>query len=188
MATAKKSSSTTAPKKANKGKSTTGSFSSTKTTRGRDIKATASSALTQQVRRKAKQASPVRLSDPFYKRMNAAAKINSRSVPKHLEHMVNIAESVTNLVTREELLDIQSGLKKIVVEKIEAPKVNKAALFDSLEDMRKSGALSQTVTTSKTKYQASLSQPGYLERINDDGSRDTGVFKGGKFTIAKDLA
>ncbi|KKL12752.1 hypothetical protein LCGC14_2532600, partial [marine sediment metagenome] len=115
------------------------------------------------------------------------AKINSRSVPKHLEYMVNIAESITGHVTREELLDVQSGLRKIVVEKIEAPRVDKAALFGAMESMRNSGALSQAVTAAETKYQASPSYPGYLERINDDGSRDIGMFKGGKFKIAKDL-
>ena len=149
-------------------------------------KATAGSVL-KVSKRKAKQAPPVRLSDPFYKRMNAAAKINSRSVPKQLEHMVNIAESITGRVTREELLDVQAGLSKIVIEKTEAPRVDKAALFGSMESMRKSGALSQAVTAAETKYQASPSHSGYLERINEDGSRDIGMFKGGKFKIAKDL-
>lgn len=137
---------------------------------------------------KVKQSSPIRLNEPFYKRMNAAAKLNSRSVPKHLEHMVSIAESVTNQVTREELLDIQSGLSKIVVEKIKTPRIDKLALFNSLENMRKSGTLSQAVTKAATKYQACPSHPGYLERINEDGSKDIGTFKGGKFKIAKEFA
>jgi len=137
---------------------------------------------------KGKQAPPVRLPDSFYKRINASAKINSRSVPKHLEHMVNIAESITGLVTREELLDVQSGLSKIVIEKIEAPKVDKASLFSSLESMRKSGTLTRAITASETKYQACTLHPGYLERINDNGSRDIGMFKKGKFVVAKGLA
>ena len=54
--------------------------------------------------------------------------------------------------------------------------------------MREAGTLSQTVTAAETKYQASPQHPGYLERINDDGSREIGMFKGGKFKMAKDLA
>jgi len=138
--------------------------------------------------RRTKQPPPVRLPDSLYKRVAAAAKINSRSVPKHLEHMVNIAESITGLVSREDLLNVQSGLSKLVVEKIEAPRVDKDVLFSSLESMRSAGTLSQTVTAAKTKYQASPSHPGYLERIKDDGTRDVGMFKGGKFKVAKDLA
>lgn len=187
MATVKSDTALTAPKKARKSKASTGSFITAKTSRGRDSKAIAGTMLSTQGKRKAKQAPPVRLSDPFYKRMYVAAKINSRSVPKHLEHMVNIAESISGRVTREELLDVQSGLRKIVVEKIEAPRVDKGALFGSLEIMRDSGTLSQAVSSAETKYQASPSHPGYLERINNDGSRDAGMFKGGKFKIARDL-
>ncbi len=137
--------------------------------------------------RKAKQSSPIRLSEPFYRRISASAVLNDRSIPKHLEYLINIAESVKNVLSREELLNVQAGLNKIVVEKIESPRVNKTTLFDSLEDMRHSGALSQSITTAETKYQASPNHPGYLERLNPDGSRDVGLFKGGKFKPAKGI-
>ena len=139
------------------------------------------------VKRKTKQPPPVRLHEAFYRRMNAAAKVNARSVPKQLEYMVSIAENVARHLTREELIDIESGLYKLVVTKTETPRVDKAALFDSMERMRSTGALSQAVTSAGTKYQACAAHPGYLERINDDGSRDIGMFKGGKFTVAKHL-
>ena len=138
-------------------------------------------------KRKTRQSSPVRLPEAFYKRVNAAAKVNSRSVPKQIEHMVNIAESIVDQVSREVLLEVQSGLSRIVVEKIEAPRVDKNVLCGSLEDMRSSGALSEAATTADIKYQASPTHHGYLERINADGSRDVGMFKGGKFRVAKDL-
>jgi len=137
--------------------------------------------------RHAKQSPPVRLSEAFYKRVKAAALISSRSVPKQLEHLVNIAESVNDLISRKDLLDVQSGLSKLVVEKTEAPRVDKKALFSSLNAMRSSGALSQAVTTAETKYHASAAHPGYLERVNSDGSRDIGMFKQGKFKLTKGL-
>lgn len=137
--------------------------------------------------RKTKQSSPVRLAEPFYKKMDAAARINSRSIPKQLEHMVNIAESVGEHVSREELLDIQAGLSKIVIEKIDAPRVDKVSLFGTLDSMRQSGALSQAVTRAGNKYQASKSHPGYLERINENGNLETGMFVNGKFKVNKEL-
>jgi len=49
--------------------------------------------------------------------MNAPAKLNSRSISKHLEHMVGIAERISGQVNLEDLLDIQFGISKLVVEK-----------------------------------------------------------------------
>jgi hypothetical protein len=134
--------------------------------------------------RKSKQSSPVRLSEAFYRRVSATAALNERSIPKHLEYMVNIAESVKTVLSREELLNVQAGLSKIIVEKTEAPRVEKKALFASLEGMRQSGELSHAVTSAEIKYQPSPGRSGYLERLNADGSRDVGMFKGGKFKLA----
>lgn len=134
-----------------------------------------------------KQSPPVRLPEPFYGRLRASAAMHMRSIPKQLEYMVDIAESVSDQLSREELLNVQSGLSRIVVEKIDAPRVDKKTLFGSLETMRNTGTLSQAVTDTDIKYQASPSHPSYLERINSDGSRDIGMFNKGKFKVAKDL-
>ena len=138
-------------------------------------------------KRRKKQSPPIRLHDQFYKRVSAAAKLNSRSIPKQLEHLAVIAENIVGQITREELLDVQAGLRKISVVKVETPCVDKSMLFKSLNDMRNSGELTKSVTKARIKYQSSLSHPGCLERINNDGSRDIGTFKGGKFKLVNDL-
>jgi len=139
------------------------------------------------VKRKKKQSPPVRLSEHFYRRMNAQARLNSRSIAKHLEHMVSIAERVSGQVDLEDLLDIQSGLSRLVVEKSQVPRVDKQSMLDSVEAIRETEVLSRAVTSADVRYQASPFYPGYLERINEDGSREVGLFEGGRFKVAKDM-
>jgi len=119
--------------------------------------------------------------------MNAQARLNSRSIARHLEHMVGIAERVSGQVSAEDLLDIQSGLSRLVVEKREVPRIDKQSLFESLETMRETEGLSRAVTSADVRYQGSPFHLGYLERINEDGSREVGLFEGGRFKVAKDM-
>lgn len=57
-------------------------------------------------------------------------------------------------------------------------------VFDKVEMDRKSGALSEKVTTVKIRYQAST-QEGYIEEINtESGKRRVGTFSNGVFTPA----
>ena len=132
-----------------------------------------------------KQSSPVRLPEEFYRRVRATAEINMRSIPKELEYLVEIAEGVKDYVSRDDLLDVQAGLKRIVVEDIESPRVEPASLLDSLQSMRESGLLAEAVSEAEPRYQASGKHPGLLERINPDGSRELGTFRNGKFRISK---
>ena len=54
-------------------------------------------------------------------------------------------------------------------------------VLDEVKDRSESGELSQTIANSKIKYQASISHPSLLERIENDGKVTTGIFKNGKF-------
>jgi hypothetical protein len=50
-----------------------------------------------------------------------------------------------------------------------------------LEAQRQAGTLTQTVTSSTIKYQSSLTHPGYLEQIDQNGNVLVGQFKNGEF-------
>jgi len=54
-----------------------------------------------------------------------------------------------------------------------------------METIRETQVFSRAVTSADVKYQASPFYPGYLERINEDGSRDVGLFKEGEFKVAR---
>ncbi len=60
--------------------------------------------------------------------------------------------------------------------------VDPGEVFQSLETERAAGTLSQTVTSSLVKYQASFSQPGYLEQLAPYGKIKIGTFYNGKFS------
>ncbi|MDZ7785278.1 MAG: hypothetical protein U5K56_20780 [Halioglobus sp.] len=102
-----------------------------------------------------------------------------------MEYLLSIAELVTRLVSREDLLKVQSGLSRLVIEDVESPAIDKGQLFQSLEDQRASGTLRESVTVAWPRYQASKQHPGLLERRHADGTTDIGMFKDGKFTVTR---
>jgi hypothetical protein len=67
-----------------------------------------------------------------------------------------------------------------------APAVPTAAVdpeqaFAALEQQRRSGQLSQSVSDASLRYQASSARPGLLEEINPNGMRRLGQFRAGLF-------
>jgi len=54
-------------------------------------------------------------------------------------------------------------------------------VFDSLEEDRKSGALSKSIANRKIKYQKSIMHPNKIECILPDDTRLVGRFKDGLF-------
>jgi len=60
-------------------------------------------------------------------------------------------------------------------------KIDPDEVFDSLEEDRLSGALSESVTGSSVRYQSSSSHPGKIEKISSDGSVTVGSYSMGHF-------
>ncbi len=59
--------------------------------------------------------------------------------------------------------------------------VDPEQVFVALERQRRSGQLSAAVSQAAVRYQASQTQPGYLEAISADGMRCVGRFQHGVF-------
>ena len=53
--------------------------------------------------------------------------------------------------------------------------------FAALEQQRRSGQLSQSVSDASLRYKASRARPGLLEEINPNGMRRLGQFRAGLF-------
>lgn len=70
-----------------------------------------------------------------------------------------------------QLLAVQAGLARLPP----------AQVFAALDHARLSGSLAQAVCSAPVRYQACRSHPGYLERINADGSCSIGRFTEGVF-------
>jgi hypothetical protein len=54
-------------------------------------------------------------------------------------------------------------------------------VFAALEQQRRSGQLSQSVSGASLRYQASTLRPGLLEEINPNGMHRLGQFRDGRF-------
>lgn len=133
----------------------------------------------------AKAASPIRLQQSL---MEAAAQTGERfhrSTAEQVEYWADLGRKVTTVLDPDSLLSVMSGLARVQVEPIYGQPIDPDTLFDSLEQQREQGTLSETVTGSTLRYQASTTHPGYLEQITPEGNISTGQFHNGQFIPAK---
>ncbi len=89
-----------------------------------------------------------------------------------------------SVIDLKEAYEIIQGFMKLTVESLESKAVDPKDVFNSLEKKRKSGELSEMVTTSLIYFEASKTKPGLLDRVNPStGERQTGKFHNGKYEI-----
>lgn len=131
----------------------------------------------------AKAASPVRLQQNLMQAATLAGERFHRSASEQVEYWADIGRRVSNVIDPDVLLSISAGLARVKVEPVLGKPIDPNAVFQSMEAERAHGTLAPAVTNSGVKYQASLSHPGHLERIQD-GRVDIGQFKNGKFVVS----
>jgi len=129
----------------------------------------------------AKAASPIRLQKELMQAAEVTAKRYHRSTAEQVEYWADLGRSVSSTLNPDVLLSITSGLATIKTEPVFSVPIDADSVFQSLESDRKSGKLSSTLTTSSIRYQASITYPGYLERIDPDNNMTIGQFENGKF-------
>jgi hypothetical protein len=106
----------------------------------------------------------------------STAKRFHRSTAEQIEYWADLGRTVASTLDPDVLLSVTAGLTVIKTEP-----VNPDTVFQSLENDREAGVLSDTVTNSPIRYQASVTNLGYLERIDPNGNMTTGQFKNGQF-------
>lgn len=136
---------------------------------------------------KRRQASPIRLTEGLIRTLTAEAKLNKRSLAKHVEYLVAVGKAVEREIGTEDIIDIQSGLATVEVVRVNSPRIEPGAIRASVARQRKQGDLKQQVSTARLRYQASASHPGLLERIDKKGCRTLGNFINGKFIPADSI-
>jgi len=104
----------------------------------------------------AKASSPVRLQENLMQAAKLTGERFHRSTAEQIEYWADIGRKVSTVLDPDEV-------------------------FNQLEAQRQQRTLSQGVTSSTVKYQSSLTQPGYLERIDQNGNVLVGQFKNGEF-------
>ena len=136
----------------------------------------------------AKAISPVRLQNDLMQAAKLTGERFHRSTAEQIEYWAEIGRKVSTVLDPDTLLSVTAGLTQVKVEPIYGKPVAPEDVFNLLEAQRQQGTLTQTVTDSVIKYQSSLTQPGYLERIDQNGNVLVGQFKNGEFISVDELS
>ena len=127
----------------------------------------------------AKAASPVRLQEELM------ASARASSAAEQIEYWADIGRKLSRVLDPEILLAVDAGLARIKVEKVESEGVDPESVFTALDASRESGVLASAIAAqSPVRYQASITHPGLLERIDSEGDVVLGQFVNGEFVAS----
>ncbi|MFC6673262.1 TA system antitoxin ParD family protein [Marinobacterium aestuariivivens] len=129
----------------------------------------------------AKASSPVRLDSGLMEAAALAGSTLHRSAAEQIEYWADLGRKVARVITPETLLEVQAGLAKLAVEKTQPVTIDPDALFATLDQQRRSGALQEAIASGSLRYQASREHTGLLEQVHPDGRVVVGEFKEGRF-------
>lgn len=129
----------------------------------------------------AKAASPIRLQEDLMQVAESTAKRFHRSTAEQIEYWADLGRTVASTLDPDVLLSVVSGLTVIKTEPVYSAPIDPDDVFQALENGRQSGVLQNTVTNSVNAYQASIKFPGYLEKIDSNGTITVGQFENGQF-------
>lgn len=135
----------------------------------------------------AKASSPVRLQNDLMQAAKLTGERFHRSTAEQIEYWADIGRKVSTVLDPDTLISIATGLTQVKVEPIYGKPIDPDDVFNFLEAQRQQGTLTQTVTNSAIKYQSSLTQLGYLERIDQNGNVLVGQFENGEFVSAEEF-
>ena len=108
--------------------------------------------------------------------------IKRRSAPKQIEYWADLGKAVEHVLDYNDIFAVIQGFKRIKVESVKFSAIDPSAVFNSLEESRKSKKLPENVTSSTVYFEASRKRPGLLDKVNTvTGERQTGTFRNGKF-------
>jgi hypothetical protein len=128
--------------------------------------------------------SPIRLNSTLMEAARREGLIKKRTAPKQIELWAELGKTVELVMDLTDVLAVIQGFKRIKVEKVESVAVDPVDVFNLLEESRKSGELSEKVTSAAVYFEASQSMPGLIDRVNSaTGERQTGRFHNGEFKI-----
>jgi hypothetical protein len=124
----------------------------------------------------------IRLNADLISRAQSASVVQCRSIPHQVEYWATLGRIVSSVIDMEDAHAILQGLKKLRVEPAQTVAIDSAAVFDNLEADRAKGFADKPVTAAPFYFEASLRNPGLLDRVNSlTGERQTGKFSDGEF-------
>ncbi len=123
----------------------------------------------------------LRLNPELIREAEFAGRLNKRSTPKQIEYWAEIGKQVAQLINPDDLIAVSQGFAKLRLETALGQPLNTDDVFNAVEQMQKTGQLSQRVSNAPVRYESSSTVPGLLDRVLPDGSREAGRFQNGQF-------
>ena len=130
----------------------------------------------------AKAASPVRLQEDLMQAASVAGGRLHRSASEQVEYWASLGRQIAAFVDPDALLKVGAGLARLKIEPTTSQPIDPDAVFAAVEADRRSGELPKKMTTSAIRYYASVSRPGCLEQVDENGVHTIGTFHSGVFT------
>ena len=127
----------------------------------------------------------IRISEQLAFQAQTAGALQHRSAPNQLEYWATLGRMISRKISMEDALAILQGLKTIKIESASSMPVEPDSVFERLESDRAQGFDGKPVTNSPFFYEASLTRPGCIDKVDTKtGRRETGHFRNGIFETA----
>lgn len=123
----------------------------------------------------------LRLNPELIREAEFAGRLNKRSTPKQIEYWAEIGKHVAQLINPNDLIAVSQGFATLRLETVSGQPLDTDDVFNAVEQMQKTGKLSQSVSNAPVRYESSSTLPGLLDRVLPDGSRESGRFQDGQF-------
>lgn len=127
----------------------------------------------------------IRIDEGLLNQVEREARLLDRTIRNQLEHWLKIGRIMASQLEITDIYAVSQGIKSIKLELVPgivSSSVDSDSVFNDLERARGDGSLSDKVTKAKVYYEASVSRPGHLDRVDSStGERQTGIFENGEF-------
>ena len=127
----------------------------------------------------------IRLDDQLVQAAEIEAANHKRTPPKQIEYWAEIGKAVSRSARSSDLLALMQGIAQVSILPPQSVSVASDNVFDQLEEDRQQGTLSQKIAKTNYRYEASQTRPGLLDRVELNGTRQTGHFRDGEFVPLK---
>ena len=110
--------------------------------------------------------------------------VEHRSINGQIEYWAKLGRAIASKMSITDAYAVTQGIKKIRLELADSVPVDSKTVFVKLEADRAKGFTDKPVTSAPFFYEASTSQPGFLDRVETaTNKRQTGTFKNGQFEV-----
>jgi hypothetical protein len=110
------------------------------------------------------------------------AKVQHRSINGQIEYWAKLGRAIASNISAADAFSVTQGLKEIRLETSRSISIDPNAVLNELEADRAKGFSGKPVTSAPFYFEASVSKPGFLDKVNTvSGERQTGRFQNGKF-------